>query len=203
MSNKRKDIENKLNGILFSGLEMVSSNLILRIFKELLQSIPISKKRYYGLTGVSKAKADTMLDKLGEVDEKGNIVAFSGLSIVPTDHRFEINGKTLYTWCAVDAILFAEWLDIDAKVTSTDPIDGTSIELQINGGRLIASRPYPIYISWLEPKNTYNIRGSFCKHVSFFASETTTKQWLDSNLYGKILTLDDFYGTSGTGMKCC
>uniref|UniRef100_UPI004047D2D3 organomercurial lyase n=2 Tax=Flavobacteriaceae TaxID=49546 RepID=UPI004047D2D3 len=48
-----------------------------------------------------------------------------------------------------------------------------------------------------------NIRGSFCNHVSFFASEQTAKQWLDSNANGKILTLEDLFESNKIGLKCC
>ncbi len=203
MNSTRQHLDNSLNEILFSEFEMENSNFILRIFKELLQAVPISKNRYYELIAVSKAKADAMLDKLGELDKQGNIVAFSGLSTVPTSHRFIVNGKTLYTWCVVDAILFAEWLDVEANIHSTDPIDGTPIELQINNDMLSWAKPYPLFVSWLESVDTCNIRGSLCDHVSFFASELTAERWLNKNPHGKILTIDDFFDPKNVGLKCC
>ena len=109
----------------------------------------------------------------------------------------------LYTWCVVDAILFAEWLDVEVNVHSSDPIDSSLIELQINGGQLLWTTPYPLFISWVESVDTCNIKGSLCNHVSFFASERTAKQWLKNNPDGKILTLEDFFEPKNIGMKCC
>lgn len=203
MKNQRKYIDGQLNDILFSEFKIKNSDFILRIFQELMLGSSISKNRFYKLIKVSKDKADAILNKLGETDVQGNIIAFSGLSTVPTKHRFIVNGKMLYTWCVVDAILFAEWLGVEANVHSTDPFDNSPIELQINGGQLLWTTPYPLFISWLESVDTCNIKGSLCNHVSFFASERTAKQWLKNNPDGKILTLEDFFEPKNIGMKCC
>lgn len=203
MKNQRKYIDGQLNDILFSEFKIKNSDFILRIFQELMLGSSISKNRFYKLIKVSKDKADAILNKLGETDVQGNIIAFSGLSTVPTKHRFIVNGKMLYTWCVVDAILFAEWLDVEVNVHSSDPIDSSPIELQINGGQLLWTNPYPLFISWVESVDTCNIRGSICNHVSFFASERTAKQWLKNNPDGKILTLEDFFEPKNIGMKCC
>jgi hypothetical protein len=45
-----------------------------------------------------------------EYDEAGHIVG-SGLTLRPTPHRFETGGKTLYTWCALDTLIFPAVLD--------------------------------------------------------------------------------------------
>mgnify|MGYP003662036368 FL=1 len=123
--------------------------------------------------------------------------------VIPTKHQFIVNRKKLYTWCVVDAILFAEWLNVKANVHSIDPIDRSPIELQINGGQLLWTKPYPLFISWVESIDTCNIRDSFCNHVSFFASEKTTRQWIKNNPEGKILTLEDLYSSENIGLKCC
>ena len=34
-------------------------------------------------------------------DDQGRVVAFGGLSLKPTPHRFEVSGQSLYTWCGV------------------------------------------------------------------------------------------------------
>lgn len=203
MKNQRKYIDSQLNDILFSEFEIEGNDFILNIFRELLEGKPITKGRYHEIVNLPKEKADKILIKLGEMDNQDNIVAFSGLSVTPTEHQFIVNGKMLYTWCVVDAILFTEWLDVEANVRSTDPIDGSPIELQINGGQLLWTKPYPLFISWVESVDTCNIKGSLCNHVSFFASERTAKQWLKNNPDGKILTLEDFFEPKNIGMKCC
>ena len=123
MKNQRKYIDSQLNDILFSEFEIEGNDFILNIFRELLEGKPITKGRYHEIVNLPKEKADKILIKLGEMDNQDNIVAFSGLSVTPTEHQFIVNGKMLYTWCVVDAILFTEWLDVEANVRSTDPIE--------------------------------------------------------------------------------
>jgi len=195
-------IESRLNDML-SLLELDNWEFILKIHKELLKGVPLPKETYLNLINLPQEKADAILEKLGELDKQGNVVAFSGLSLSPTDHRFVVNGKTLYTWCVVDAILFTEWLDVASQILSQDPIDKTPVELQIEGDYLLWTKPYPLYISWVDTIDTCNIRGSLCNHVSFFGSETTANQWLKNNLGGKIVTVEDFFEPNKIGMKCC
>jgi hypothetical protein len=40
-----------------------------------------------------------------EYDAHGRVVFGSGLTLRPNPHRFEVDGRTLYTWCALDADL--------------------------------------------------------------------------------------------------
>ncbi|MBC8198395.1 MAG: organomercurial lyase [Candidatus Marinimicrobia bacterium] len=203
MINQRKHIDSQLNDMLFSKFEIEGNDFILNVFRSLLEGKPITKGRYYEIVNLPKDKADAILVKLGETDDQDNIVAFSGLSLIPTDHHFNVNGKKLYTWCAIDAILFAEWLDVEVYVLSTDPIDDTPIELQINGGQLQWTKPYPLFISWVESIDTCNIRDSLCNHVTFYGSEKTAQEWLNNNPQGKILTLEDFFTAENIGLKCC
>ena len=42
-----------------------------------------------------------------EIDDQGLIVGY-GLTLRETPHRFEIDGKRLYTWCALDTLVFPE-----------------------------------------------------------------------------------------------
>ena len=202
MKSFKQDIESKLNSM-FPELEIDISELILKVHKELLNGNPISKKEYYSMIDLPTEKADFLLEKLGELDKQDNIVAFSGLSLTPTNHRLIVNGRTFYTWCVVDAILFTDWLNISSQVLSHDPVDNAPIELQMKGDHLLSSKPYPLYISWVDNMNACDIRGSLCNHVSFFASEATANQWLKENPNGKVLTIDDFFESGKIGIECC
>jgi hypothetical protein len=38
-----------------------------------------------------------------EIDHRGRVVGY-GLTLLPTPHRFEVDGRQLYTWCALDTL---------------------------------------------------------------------------------------------------
>jgi len=200
--NIRQYMDNRLNSLL-PQLGIDSWDFILKIHKELLNGIPLTRTKYYSLTNLPKERADAILKKMGELDAEGNIAAFSGLSLTPTNHKFVVNGKTFYTWCVVDAILFAEWLAVNAHIFSNDPVNESPIELQIEGDFLSWTKPYPLYVSWVDTMDTCDIRGSLCDHVSFFASEKTAGKWLKDHPEGEILKLEDFFTSENVGLKCC
>jgi alkylmercury lyase len=40
-----------------------------------------------------------------DFDQQGNILGW-GVTLLPTSHQFQLDGKALYTWCAFDTVLF-------------------------------------------------------------------------------------------------
>lgn len=202
MKKTKQYLDKQLNSML-SEIQLDDPSFMVNVQKELLKGNPLLKTKYYELIDVTKEKADSLLELFGELNKNGEITAFLGLSLTPTNHRFIVQGKTLYTWCALDAILFTEWQDVSSQIIFQDPIDNSLIELNIECNYLMSSNPYPIFLSWVEKMDTCNIKGSFCNHVSFFSSEQTAKKWLDNNPSGKILTLEDLFGQNKIGLKCC
>ena len=65
---------------------------------------------------------------LAELDEKGKIVGMV-LSLRPTAHRFHINGRELFTWCAVDTLFLPALLQQEADVESNCPTTGNKFIL--------------------------------------------------------------------------
>ena len=185
----------------FSELGIDNRDSTIKVHKELLKGKPITKEKCLSILNLSNAKSGNILEKAAEFDSEGNIVAFLGLSLIPTKHKLIIENKTFYTWCVIDAILFTEWLDVTSVVHSNDPIDNTPIELKIKGNQMISSNPYPLFVSWVESMNTCDIRNSLCNHVSFFASNTTSNQWLKESPNGKVITIDDFFEVGQIEMK--
>src|SRR5260370_9758976 len=53
-----------------------------------------------------------------EFDHSGNIVGW-GVTLLPTSHQFQLDGKALYTWCAFDTVLFPPSLQRSAQVQSS------------------------------------------------------------------------------------
>lgn len=73
------------------------------------------------IQGLSKAGAIVL-------DENGDVVGSHGLSLEPTPHRLNFNGRNLYTWCAADAIGIPAAMELDAKIVSScafckDPVN--------------------------------------------------------------------------------
>src|SRR5881396_3386661 len=63
-----------------------------------------------------------------EYDDEGRIVG-QGLTLRPTAHRFTLDGQQLYTWCAMDTLIFPLFLDREARIESVSPTGGRPVRL--------------------------------------------------------------------------
>src|SRR5262249_51192245 len=63
-----------------------------------------------------------------EYDARGDIVG-SGLTLNATSHCFQVEERTLFTWCAWDTLTYPVSLALTAQVTSHCPTTGRPIRL--------------------------------------------------------------------------
>lgn len=127
-----------------------------------------------------------------ELDDEGNVVGM-GLTLRPTPHRFEVEGRTLFTWCALDALMYPIILDRPVRIESPCPVTGTPVRLQVTAGRVESVEPSGAVVSIVVPEATEDIRGAFCNHVHFFSSSEAASRWLADNPGALILPVADAY----------
>jgi alkylmercury lyase len=128
-------------------------------------------------------------------DGGGRVVAFSGLSLRPTEHRFEVAGRELFTWCAWDTLFLPALLDESAEVRSTCPLSRTPIQLRVGPGGVADPEPADVWVSFppLATTSTADIVESFCCHVHFIAGGDTAQRWMREHPGGRVLDLRDAY----------
>jgi alkylmercury lyase len=125
---------------------------------------------------------DTVISTLrgfgAEFDKDGNVVG-AGLTLVPTPHIYKVNGRKLYTWCALDALLFPVMLKHTAHIESFDPISGDKIQVTVTPDGVQKVEPEAAVVSWVNSNvDPSNIRGSVCHYVYFFTSPETASRWI-------------------------
>jgi alkylmercury lyase len=132
-------------------------------------------------------------------DEQGHVEAFGGLSLRPTEHRFEVGGRRLYTWCAWDTLFLPALLDKQAQVESHCPVTNVRVSLTVAPERVLASRPDDVWVSFPPPTrtSTANIIESFCCHVHFLAGHEVAMRWLTAHEGTLALNLDDAFELGG------
>jgi alkylmercury lyase len=108
-----------------------------------------------------------------EFDKEGNNILGVGLTLVPTPHVYEVNGRKLYTWCAVDALLFPVMLKHTAHIESLDPVSGDKVRVTVTPDGVQKVEPEGAVVSWVnssvDPSNIY---------VYFFSSSETASKWI-------------------------
>jgi alkylmercury lyase len=125
------------------------------------------------------------LDRLPmlQYDDQGRVVAYDGLSLKPTAHVLEVDGRTLYTWCALDALYLPELLGRPARIRSTSPESGEAISLTIDeeGVHEIAPAGAVMTLHGVSGIDLKDPVGTFCCYVNFFASEEAAGEWVKRN----------------------
>lgn len=89
-----------------SGAEALTPLLRL-VLRLLARGRPVDPDDIAAATGRPPADVLAALRQQPSVewDEAGRVVGL-GLTLRPTPHRFEVDGRTLFTWCALDTLVF-------------------------------------------------------------------------------------------------
>ena len=101
-------LANRLTDLLGSTDNPSSTRWLFRPLLELLaHGQPVTTEQLADATASTvdqmRAALATMPDT--EYDDRGRIIG-NGLTLRPTPHRFELDGHQLYTWCALDTLIF-------------------------------------------------------------------------------------------------
>jgi alkylmercury lyase len=127
-----------------------------------------------------------------EYDAAGRIIGF-GLTFNPTPHRYETNGRTFYTWCALDTLTFPAILGHTAQVTSPCRATGEPVRVTVTPEGSTSVEPPTAVVSLITPDAPTTIRTSFCNQVHFFASPEAARDWLSEHPNARVLPVTDAY----------
>src|SRR6266508_6848529 len=99
------------------------------LLRMLARGSPVAPARLAASARREKADVRATLRRWPNVrrDDRDRVVAFGGLSLCPTEHRFDVGGRRLYTWCAWDMLFLPRLLDRHARVESRCPVTGTEV----------------------------------------------------------------------------
>ncbi len=164
-------------------LDAQMQRMVVTMFRLLADGKPVSVARFAEALQMPRDVADKIISAVPpgalDRDDEGNAVAFSGLTLRETDHRMEIDGTTLYGWCAFDTLFLSALLGKNANITSKDPVSGEPIQFEFGPGGY--KGPAEIVMSLLEAKPEEmrnNVRAVFCHNVYFFANADTAARYV-------------------------
>jgi alkylmercury lyase len=170
---------------------------------ELAKGQPVTVAQFAEALGGPVGAAEAMLNAwplrpLVYAGEDGRVVGFFGLSTVRTHHRFSINGRTLWAFCAGDSLVLPELLAETAEVESRDPESGQLVRLTISPARVEAVEPNDVVVSFMEPDavdftSATRIIATACHFVFFFASRASGERWLAKHPGKLLLSLEEAF----------
>jgi len=183
---------------LFPKLSIEEQRMDTQLYRLLAGGTPVSRENITDALQLSNVTVNDYLNRINwiQYNEEGQIVAFRGLTLKPTSHRFEVDGKRLHTWCAFDTLFIPHLLDKTALVESVCPVTGHILRLRVGPKGVDKLDPKDAVISLVLPESTKaqeNLIGNFCCHVHFFNSAQTGAKWASEGRGRVILSVDEAY----------
>jgi alkylmercury lyase len=131
-----------------------------------------------------------------EYDERGRIVGW-GLTLRPTPHRFNIDGRQLYTWCALDTLFFPAVIGRPARVESPCAATGALVKLRVDPtAGVSALDPPSAVVSIATPERMNSVRSAFCNPGRFFANPDAARDWQSKHPGMDVLSVVDAHRAS-------
>ncbi len=155
---------------------------------------PVSVEQLADATGRPQAKVRATLEAMSdtEYDEDGRVVGW-GITLRETPHRFTVDGHPLFTWCALDTLMFPAIIGRPAQVSSPSPASGDQVRVEVEPDGVVAVEPPDAVVSIVTPGETSSIRGAFCNRVHFFTSADDARGWLDDHPDAQVLPVAEAY----------
>lgn len=188
----------KLATILESGFDRnnaaESFNLFRRLIPLLAKGLPVNPKRISATLGRSLEKTMKVLRQTPSIewDKDGNIVG-AGLTLRPTPHLFQLNGRTLYTWCVLDALMFPSLIGETVRIESPCVSTGIPVQVTVTPEGVGNVKPPSAVVSLVAPEASPDIRRAFCDYVNFFSSAQAASDWLNKHTGAITLPVAEAY----------
>ncbi|MDQ4000018.1 MAG: organomercurial lyase MerB [Actinomycetota bacterium] len=170
-------------------LEIVSPTLDL-----LARGKPTSPEEIAAASGKSPEEVRAALDQFPstEWDEQGRVVG-AGLTLCLTPHRLELKGRTLFAWCALDALLFPVLLGRRASIESPCRGTGDPVHTEVTPAGIEMVEPPSAVVSIVAARDLANLRSVGCNNTHFFSSSEAVSRWLEKHPETTILPVEDAF----------
>ncbi len=145
-----------------------------------------------GVAGADLARA-VRAHPGAEWESDGRLAGF-GITLRPTENRFIVGGRTLYTWCASDVLFFTVILGEPTVAESRCPATGEAICLELTADAVTSVTPKDTVVSQRHRLFLVdNLRSDICDHGHFFASPNAAAGWLSANLDGRAPSVTEVF----------
>lgn len=180
----------------FPALDRQQQNVAVTTYRLLARGQPVSLDAIADEADEPSTDVETMFAELPGVffDDQRRVVGFWGLSLGETRHCVELDGRTLFTWCAWDTLFIPLIVGAAARVVSRSPVDDAEVEVEVTRGGATANAE--IMVSMVRPDPVTfqsNVISAFCHHIYFFESREAGESWAKERDDILLLTLDEAF----------
>ena len=155
---------------------------------------PASPGEIAAASGKSPEEVRTTLDRFpsAEWDEQGRVVGL-GLTLQLTPHRLELEGTTLFAWCALDALLFPALLGRSASIESSCRGTGEQVHIEVTPTGIEAVEPASALVSIVAARDLAQFRRVSCNNTHFFSSPEAASRWLEKHPEATMLPAEEAF----------
>jgi alkylmercury lyase len=181
---------------LFPTLSTEEQRVSVQIYRLLAEGQPVPHEKIANTVGISTDAVEKILGKWPGVyyDDAHRVIGYWGLALPEMDHLFEVDGLTLYTWCAWDSLFIPELIQKTVHVESACPVTGENIRLTVSPEKILEFHPASAVMSFLRPeaaKIQEDVITHFCHFVHSFRSEKEGADWASRKKGTFILTMQE------------
>lgn len=164
------------------------------LLRELALGQPVTVERLAKSLNWTTDEAMLVLEKLPcgtiEYDGQGRLIGY-GVTLRETPHAFVVNDQPLYTWCALDALMFPTVIDERAQVQSRCPHTNKPVTLTVTPQGVLSLQPEDAVLSLVSVAAEGDIRSAFCCDVFFFASRQAGEAWCRDKPHAHIVSVQE------------
>lgn len=143
-------------------------------------------------TGLDAAATPDLLDELAAadlvaLDDVGHLSGVFPFSVKPSRHRVELGGgPAVWAMCAIDALGMPAMVGREATISSSDPVSGASVEVELGGNHLNWTPDTAVVV--LGRSGDGPIATACCAHIDFYGDAEAAEQAMAS-LNGTLLSI--------------
>jgi alkylmercury lyase len=174
------------------------------IYRQLAEGAPLRQEQLAKTLGVPRSEVAEVLGRqnmqsMTYADESGNIIGFGGLAVVAMPHKFTVEGRALYTWCAWDSLFIPRILGQQAEVETTCPETSATVRVTVGARGVEKVIPSGARMSFLVPdpevfgEDVHRSMERFCHFVYFFASSEAATTWTSKIPKTVVLALEEAF----------
>jgi alkylmercury lyase len=173
--------------------------IAIEVYRRLAEATPAPATDISERAGVPVERVERALSSWPGVfkDGDGHVVGFWGLTVTrlsPT-HRLDVDGRSLFAWCAWDTLFLPGILDATARVESACPITTETISLVVSPDGVVETSHPGAVVSFLLPDRDFDadVIQNFCHFVHFFASARAGEAWTAKHAGTFLLSLEEAF----------
>jgi alkylmercury lyase len=179
----------------FPVMDAEDQRLAVTLYRVLAHGRPGSREYLAQILGRSLEDIKSVLGAWPGIfyDDNDDIIGFWGLTVEEMPHRLEVNGNSVYAWCAWDTLWLPALLEATVSVMSRCAQTGEPVRLRVSPERVESVEPAAVPVSFLKP-DVRELREyattSFCHFVHFFRDREAGEQWIAAHPGTFLLSLD-------------